>query len=136
RRAQRFLGARKVLGGKRKRGVSPSDGLSRQEKSRGKMLTYSVEIMQHRDDGSPLSPPALQKMQQILGRVLIQGRERLIEQNDVGILQQQPREQSPLELTDGKFGDRPIDDSQQTDSRNCLMDTRGEPGRNLPDRAE
>ena len=64
------------------------------------MLTYSVEIMQHRDDGSPLSPPALQKMQQILGRVLIQGRERLIEQNDVGILQQQPREQSPLELTD------------------------------------
>ena len=100
------------------------------------MLTYSVEIMQYRDDGSPLSSPALKEMQQILGRVLIQGRERLIEQNDVGILQQQPREQSPLELTDGKFGDRPIDDSQQTDSRNCLMDTRGEPGRNLPDRTE
>ena len=99
------------------------------------MLTYSVRSCST-DDGSPLSPPALQELQQILGGALIQRGERLIQQNCVGVLQQQPREQSPLELTDGKFGDGPIDDGQQTDRRNCLVDTRGKPGRNLPDRTE
>src|SRR5260370_39479125 len=76
---QRFLGARKIVGRKRKRGIPPSDGRARQQKGRGEMSTYSVEIMQHRDDSSALSLPALQEMQEILGRALVEGSERLVE---------------------------------------------------------
>src|SRR5947207_1983260 len=107
RRADRFLGALQIVTPKRSRGVSPSDGHTRQEKGRGKMLTYSIKIVQHRDDRAPLFPPALQEPQQIFGRVLVQRGERLIEQDDVGVLQQHPREQSSLELAYGKLGDRP-----------------------------
>src|SRR5260370_27897126 len=73
RRVQRFLGARKIVGRKRKRGVPPRDGRARQQKRRGEMSTYSVEIMKHRDDRSPLSLPPSQEMQYILGRAFIQG---------------------------------------------------------------
>ena len=100
------------------------------------MSTYSVEIVQHRYDSSPLSLPPSQEMQQILGRALIQGSERLIEQDDIGVLQEQPRKQSPLELTDGKFGDLPIYYGQEADGRERLVDIRGEASRWLADRTE
>ena len=108
-----ILAARKIVGRKRKRGVTPCDGRARQQKRRGEMQTYSVEIMQHRDERSALSLPALQEMQEILGRALIEGGERLVQQNDIGVLHEQPRKQSSLELTDGKFGDLPIHDGSR-----------------------
>jgi hypothetical protein len=50
-------------------------------------------------------------MQQILSRVLVEGSEWLIEQDDVSVLQEQPCKQSSLELADGKFGDLLICDA-------------------------
>ena len=64
------------------------------------MSTNAIEIMQYGDDSSSLALPASQELQEVLGRFLIQRGERLVEQDDVGVLQEQPREQSPLELTD------------------------------------
>src|ERR1700720_518677 len=108
RRVQRFLGSRKIVGRKRKRGFPPSDRRTRQQKRRGEISAYLIETMQHRHDGASFCPPTLQEMQQILGRVLVEGGEGLIEQDDFGVLQEQPCKQSPLELADGKFGDLSI----------------------------
>src|SRR5260221_4760961 len=118
------------------RGLPPSDRRARQQKRRGEVSAYLVEIMQHRHDGSSFSLPASQEMQQILGRALVEASEGLIEQNDVGVLQKQPCKQSPLELADGKFGDLPIYDAREADGRECLINTRGEAFRRLADRTE
>src|SRR5260221_11979734 len=76
RRGQRFLGARKIVGRKRKRGVPPGDGSARQQERRGEESAYLVVIMQHRDDGSPFCLPAPQEKQEIPGRAFIQESER------------------------------------------------------------
>src|SRR5229473_2151915 len=91
RQTQRHVGARKIVGRKRERGVTPCDGRARQQERRGEMQTYSIQVMQHRDDSLPALPPTLQQTQQVVGGALIQGGERLIEQNDVCVLQKQPR---------------------------------------------
>src|SRR6476660_5367658 len=75
-------------------------------------------------------------MLEILGRALVEGSERLVEQNDIGVLHEQPRKQSSLELTDGKFGDLPIHDGREADGRECLVDTRSEAFRGLANRTE
>src|ERR1700723_3714417 len=90
RRVHRFFGSRKIVGRKRKRGLPPSDGRTRQQKRRGEISAYLVEIMQHRHDGASFCPPTLQEVQQILSCVLVEGSERLIEQDDVGVVQEQP----------------------------------------------
>ena len=89
------------------------------------MPTHPIQIVQHRDDRLPLLSPALQQIQQFAGRALIDGGEWLIQQNDVRILQQQPREQGPLKLTDGKFGNLPVDQRLKAKGRDRLMDARG-----------
>ena len=75
-------------------------------------------------------------MLEILGRALVEGSERLVKQDDIGVLHEQPRKQSSLELTDGKFGDLPIHDSQKADGRECLVDIRSEASRGRADRTE
>src|ERR1700738_3339548 len=116
------------------RAPPPSDRRARQQKRRGEVSAYLVEIMQHRHDGSSFSLPASQEMQQILGRALVEGSEGLIAQNDVAVLQKQPCKQSPRELADGKFGDLPIYDAREADGRECLINTRGEAFRRLAGR--
>src|SRR5438477_3453320 len=100
------------------------------------MQTHSIEVVQHRNDRLPFVSPALQQTQQLVGRALIQGGEGLIQQNDVRILQKQPRKQRPLELTDGEFGYLPIDERFEPDGSDCLMDVRGETSWRLADRTE
>ncbi len=51
------------------------------------MQTHPVQVMQYRDDRLPFLPPAVQQIQQLVGRALIHGGEGLIQQNDVGVLQ-------------------------------------------------
>src|SRR2546421_9669812 len=91
RQTQRHVGARKIVGRKRERGVAPCDGRARQQQRRGEMQTYPLQVVQHRDDRLPFVPPALQQAQQLVGGALIQGGEGFIQQNDVGVLQEQPR---------------------------------------------
>src|SRR6266403_4312664 len=83
RQTWRQVGARKIVGRKRERGVTPCDRRARQQKRQGEMQAYPVQVMQHRDDSLSFRPPTLQQTQKVVGRALIQGSERLIEQNDV-----------------------------------------------------
>src|ERR1700719_592015 len=89
---QRDAGARKIVGRKRERGVTPCERRARQQKRRGEMQAYPVQVMQHRDDSLSSLPPTPQQTQKVVGRAFIQGGERLIEQNDVRVLPNQPRE--------------------------------------------
>src|ERR1700732_2703440 len=89
---QRDAGARKIVSRKHKRGASPCDRRARQQKRRGEMQAYPVQVMQHRDDSLSFRLPTLQQTQKVVGRALIQGGKRLIEQNDVRVLQNQPCE--------------------------------------------
>ena len=97
------------------------------------MQTHSIQVMQHRDDSLPTLPPTLQQSQQVVGGALIQGGERLIEQNDVCVLQKQPRKNSPLELTDGEFSYLTIDKGFKADRRDRLMDACGKASWRLAD---
>jgi len=88
------------------------------------MQTHPFQIVQHRDDRLPVLTPALQQVQQFVGSALVHGGERLVQQDDVCILQQQPREQGALELTDREFGYLPVDEGFKADCRDRFMDAR------------
>src|ERR1700730_9081443 len=118
------------------RGLPPSDRRARQQKRRGEVSAYLVEIMQHRHDGSSFSLPASQEMQQILGRALVEGSEGLIEQNDVGVLQKQPCKRSPLKVANGHVRPLPTYAPRAAAGPECLINSRGEAFRRLADRTE
>ncbi len=95
------------------------------------MSTHPVQIMQHRDDRLPFLPPALQQIQQFIGRALVDGGEGLIQQDDIRILQQQPREQGTLKLADGEFGYLPVDDGLKSEGHDRLVNPRSQACRRL-----
>jgi hypothetical protein len=97
------------------------------------MSTYAVEIMQYGNDGSSLILPAPQEMQQVLGRTFVQRGERLVKQDDISLLQEQTRKQSPLELTDGKFGDLSVRNGSEADGSQRLENILGNAWRRLAD---
>jgi len=65
------------------------------------MSSNLLQIVQHGDHRCAAPQPALDDFDKIGGGRLIHGRERLIEQDDRRVLQQDAGEQHALELTDG-----------------------------------
>src|SRR5690606_3293034 len=74
----------------------------------GEMLLDQSGVVQHRDDGSFLLAPLVDDLDEILHGVLVDRRERLVEQDELRILQQEAREECALHLAAGKRADGAI----------------------------
>ena len=62
------------------------------------VLADQIQIVQNRHDRAPLAMPAQDELQQVGGGPHVDGGERLIHQNQSGVLQQHAGEQHPLKL--------------------------------------
>ena len=68
------------------------------------MRAHLLQVVQHRDHGARLGAPARQQLQQVGGGARVDGVEGLVQQDQVGILQQQPRKQRALHLAGRQLG--------------------------------
>ncbi len=84
------------------------------------MPTHCLDVMQLRQHCAPFAMPALHDGQQVGGGLGIQGGERFVQQDQVGILQQEPREHHALHLTTRKSGDRAMVKTVQANGRQRL----------------
>ena len=103
---------------------APGDEFARQQQRLGKGAAREVEFVQHGDDGAPLAAPLRDQRQQIVGRRLVDGAERLVEQDDALVLHDQPREQHALHLPAGQRLDRAVLHAGEADARDGRRDAR------------
>ena len=78
-------------------GLAPGDRLARQQQRLREGALHRFDIVQNGDDGAVLAMPALDQRQQIGAGARINRGEGLVEQDDVGVLQQEPGEQRALD---------------------------------------
>jgi hypothetical protein len=80
-------------------GRSPGNAFPGDQQGIGDMRANLVEVMQDRGDRPAFPVPALDQVQEILAGPPIDRRKRLVEQDQLGILDNQPGEENALELT-------------------------------------
>ena len=80
------------------------------------MRAHLLHVMQRGEHGAPLAVPAQNERDEIGDGLGVDGAERLIEQDEGGILQEQPREQHALELAARQCAHRTMPEVLQTDS--------------------
>ena len=88
----------------------------------GKMLAHQVEVVDDDHDGAALAVPALDQRDQVDDGLGVHRVERLVEQDDLGVLHQHPREQRPLQLAARQRVDRPLLEPFEADRRQRLRD--------------
>src|SRR5438477_838104 len=103
-------------------GWAPGDRLAGDEQALREMHAHLLDVMQNRDDGARLSMPAAKNVHEVGGRALIDCGERLIEENDPRILNQEAGEKDALQLPDRQRPDRAIVQPLKTGGSQCLMD--------------
>ena len=79
------------------------------------MRAHLLDVVQRGQHGSSFGVPAQDQRDEIGYGLGVDGAERLVEQNQRSVLQQQPREQHPLELTAGQRPDRARGEIDQPD---------------------
>src|SRR6266446_2735704 len=77
---------------------SPGDAFPGDQQRVGEMGADLVEVVKDRGDGPPFPVPALDQVQEILAGPPIDRGKRLVEQDQLGILDDQPGEENALEL--------------------------------------
>ena len=96
------------------------------------MAQDQIDIVQNHDHRAALAMPSTQNIEQIGGGALIDGAERLIEQQDRRILHQQPGEQSALELPGRQRADRPPAEIEDAHGRQRRIGRMAHPVGNIP----
>ncbi len=86
--------------------LSPFNRLPRDQQRLREMCPDLIEIVEDGDHRATVGVPVLHHAQEIRCGAGIDGGERLIEDDDAGVLQQQPGEQDTLELTSRQRPDR------------------------------
>ena len=98
------------------RGVGPASTSSRaSSRLLGKSRRTWSRSCSTRDHGALLGAPALDQRHQVGDGLGVDRGERLVQQHEVGVLQQQPGEQHALELADRQRVDRPALEAAQPD---------------------
>ena len=108
-------GAQQVLGRQHARGRAGIDQLARHQERVGEVAAHLVEIVQDRDHRALLGAPALDHDHEVVDGLGIDGGKRLVQQDEIGVLQQQAGEQHALELADRQRVDRPALEARQAD---------------------
>ena len=62
------------------------------------MLAHQFHVVQNGDDAATLAVPIAQQLNQLISRMTIDRRKRLVQQQNPRILHQEPCEQHPLQL--------------------------------------
>jgi hypothetical protein len=88
-----------VLRGQHLLGRSPGHDLAGEQQRFREMLAHLIEIVERGNHGAAFAMPAADEAQEIVDRLGIDSTERLVEQDDGRVLQQQAREQHALELS-------------------------------------
>ena len=86
------------------------------------MRAYLREIVQRGEHGAPLAVPTLDQRDEIGDGLAIDGAERLVEQDDGGVLQEQAREQHALELAARERADETVGQVLQSDRGESVRD--------------
>ena len=89
------------------RGRPPGHRLAGEQQRLGEPLADQIEVVQHGQHGPALAVPAPDQVEQIARGPGVDRGERLVEQDQARILQQQPREQDALQLAARQRADRP-----------------------------
>ncbi len=79
------------------------------------MRAHLIDVVQRREHGAPFFVPAQDEGDEMVDGLGVDGAERLVEQDQSGVLQQEPREQHPLELPAGQRADRAVAKILQAD---------------------
>src|SRR5215212_5291997 len=103
-------------------GFSPCNRLPRQEQRLGKMISDQFEIVQNHEHRALFPVPALDQLDEIAQRARIDGIERLIEQDQIGVLQEHPCKQAALQLPSGERIERPPFESIEAHRRERIAD--------------
>ena len=115
-------GAQQVFRLQRFPGLAPCDRLARQQQRFGEILAHQVQIMDHHHDGAFLAMPALDQRDQVADRLGVDGVERLVEQDEVGVLQQHAGKQRALQLAARQRVDRTLFEAAEADRHQRLAD--------------
>ena len=108
-------GAQQVVGRQHARRRTGIDQFARQQERVGEVAPYLVEIMQHHHHRALLGAPALDQHHQVGDGLGIDGGKRLVQQDEVGVLQKHAGEQHALELADRERVDRPALEARKPD---------------------
>src|ERR1700693_3345982 len=79
--------------------LAPGHHFARQNKGRWEMSAHLAKIVECGNHRAAFGVPSLDQLNEIGNGLFVDGAERLVEQNDGGILEEQAREQHALELT-------------------------------------
>ena len=104
--------------------LAPGHHLARDQQRHGEMRAHLLHVMQRGEHGASLAVPAQDQRDEIGDGLGVDGAERLIEQDERGILQQQAREQHALELAARQRADRTVPEVLQADGGERAGDLR------------
>src|SRR5262245_53700185 len=104
-RLTKLPGFEQVLGGEDGLSFAPGNELAGQDQGPREVVADLVEVVQRRNDCAPLCMPLENQGDEIADRFRVNGSEWLIEQDDVGVLQQETCKEHSLELPPGEGAD-------------------------------
>ena len=117
-------GDQEVLGRQHGRGAAPGDRLARQQQRLREVRAYEIDVVQRREHGTFLAVPALHQVEQINRGFRVDRVERLVEHDDAGVLEKEPREQHALHLAARQRRDGAVLEAGEADRRERLLDRR------------
>jgi hypothetical protein len=79
------------------------------------MLTHQLEIVHHHEHGAPFAMPVPDERDQIGGRLGVDGVERFVEQDQIGLLHEHAGKERALQLAAGQGVDRSALEAGQAD---------------------
>src|SRR5262249_10303720 len=94
-----LAGLQKILGRQHLRWRPPSEGLARQQQGFRKRRLDQLKVVQRCEHCATLAMPSFDDVEEIGRGLGIDRGERLIQHDELRILEQEPREQRPLHLT-------------------------------------
>ena len=102
----------------------PGDRITRQQQRLGKMLAHQIEVVDDDHHRPLLAVPALDQRNEVGDRPRIDRVERLVEQDDLGVLHQHARKQRALQLAARQRVDRARLEPFQADRHQCTRHRR------------
>ena len=86
------------------------------------MRAHLLDVVQRGDHGAALIVPAPDEEDEVGDGLGIDGAERLVEQDEAAVLQQQAGEQHALELSAGERADRPVGEIENAERSEGIGD--------------
>lgn len=110
-----LAGAGKVLRGQNMGRLAPGNGTTRQKQGPREMLPDKFDIVNDGQDGTTFGLPAANQRHEIADGALVDGIERLVEEDQIGVLQDDARKQGALKLAAGQRIERTSGEIFQAD---------------------